>query len=100
MDWLEEELQKALARREAPDGFAERVMQQIPSRGLHASRRWMAIAAAALISMISAGGYQYDRTQRSKREAEAAKWQLVHALQITSQKLQFVQSKIVRKGEL
>jgi hypothetical protein len=100
MDWLEKELQKALTRREPPPGFADRVMERIPAGDRNTSRRWMAVAAAALIAMISAGGYEYDRAQRARREAETAKWQLVQALQITSQKLQLVQNKIVRKGEL
>jgi hypothetical protein len=92
MDWLEQELKSALARKDPPPGFAERVGEAIdraspgaaskagpiasrrviawPSR---VAQRWLAAAAAAVILMIGGGvGYRWHRGIVAKRQVMQA----------------------------
>lgn len=101
---LEHELKDALRRVPPPDGFAERVMQQIDvgrasarlndrgaEVGLTHSRAearptWRRYAAAAML-LVAIGGGTTARYIEQRREGARAKQQLLLALRITSEKL-------------
>jgi hypothetical protein len=79
MDWLEQELRSALARKEPPPGFADEVAGELaggartvvawPSR---VTGRWLA-AAAAIILIIGGGvGYRRHRGIEAKRQVMQA----------------------------
>ena len=103
---IDHELRDALRRKEAPRDLAERVLERIteapapPSRRpaqTSGIRRWLAAAAVFAIAVTGAGRY-YSSLQR---EAEAARVQeeIRIALQITSETLAVVQSKLSRPAE-
>jgi hypothetical protein len=98
---LENDLKSALARREPPAGFAERVMARVPPtrKGPATRYTWMAAAAAALIAILGGGAYEYQRTQKLRVEGERAKAELVFALEIASQKLQHTKAKVRKISE-
>jgi ferric-dicitrate binding protein FerR (iron transport regulator) len=67
MDRLEDELRRALAREEAPEGFAERVLARrarVPS----GARRWLAAAAIVLAAAGAAGAWREHQGYEAKRE--------------------------------
>jgi ferric-dicitrate binding protein FerR (iron transport regulator) len=67
MDRLEDELRRALAREEAPEGFAERVLARrarVPS----GARRWLAAAAIVLVAAGAAGAWREHQGYEAKRE--------------------------------
>jgi hypothetical protein len=71
MDWLEDELRRALAREDAPEGFAERVMARTARRPV-AARRWLAAAAMVVVAAGAAGGWRQHQGQEAKREVMLA----------------------------
>ena len=87
MDRLEESLKSALARKEPPAGFAERVAARAaapPRAAAWIPQRW--IAAAAVVVMAVGGGMAYRRHQ-----GEVAKEQVMQAMKITAVKLHRIQ---------
>jgi len=90
---LEEDLKKALARVEPPDGFTERLaarMGAMPARKRPPVYwRWAAAAAAAAV-LFSGVSYEHERQARG----EAAKEKVLLAMRITSSKLQQAQHQI------
>ena len=90
---FEEDLKKALAKCEPPDGFTERLAERIASlparKASPMSWRWAAVAAAAAILF---GGVA--REHQHHMEGEAAKEKLLVAMRITSSKLQQAQQQI------
>ena len=85
MDWLEQELKRALARKEPGPQFAERLIAP-PRRGL-AAHRW--IAAAASVAILAGGSWFYRW-----REGVHAKQQVLTAVRITAVKLNRVQVRV------
>lgn len=80
MNDLDLQLALALRRREAPEGFADRVILAARTRR---NRRWGWLAAASLAATLLPAGYAYHlHTERQRAEA-----QLRLALSITSGKL-------------
>lgn len=104
MSRMEDLLREALKRKEPPAGFAERVLARAassePAPG-RASRwaslfrrplvRWAAVAAAVILIVA---GAQYQRAQKIRAEGEAAKQQVILAIQITGSKLEVVRQKV------
>ena len=88
MDWLEEELRMALARKEPAADFDSRVHRKAMRR----PPRWLAAAAAVIL--IAGGGAMYRRHQ-----SEQAKDQLMLAMRIASEKLNQVQERVQAIGE-
>jgi len=84
MDWLELELKRALAPRDPPPGFADRILGRKP--GFHA-RRWMAAAAAVIV--ISSAGYGYRW-----RQGLEAKRQVMLAVRIVALKTSHIQAQV------
>lgn len=97
MDWLDQELQAALARKDPPEDFAARVIgrSQRPAPPVHVMRplpRWLA-AAAAVIVLAGAGlGYRQYR-------GEMAKEQLLQAFKIASVKVNHIQTQVQEAGK-
>ena len=97
MNHLEDELRQAFARVEPPPGFADRIMARVPARrSTWIPRNWMAAAAAALIAVVGAGSWEYQRAREQRIAAERAKAELIFALELTSSKLQATRSKVLR----
>jgi len=99
MNRLENKLRDALKRVEPPTGFSERVLartleaKQNARAGLFAWRhlRW-GLAGALCLALVMAG-IEY-RAQEERARSEAAKQQLMLALRIAGDQLQFVWSKV------
>ena len=99
-DELKSGLESVLKRREPPPGFAERVMSRVPVASHRRwAQSWMAAAAAALIAVLGAGTYEYQRSERTRQEGERAKAQLVFALEVASEKLQHTRAKVLKNSE-
>jgi uncharacterized protein HemX len=115
---LEDELRRALRRREPPPGFTGRVLARVrpeaDARNLGAeseSRPWrarwgrwtwsgprlrlgLAAVAACLLLAVSLFVWQRHREEQQRREGEAARAQVMEALRITSAKLNRVRAKV------
>jgi uridylate kinase len=81
MDWLEQELTQALARKEPAAGFDGRVRAR-----MHRSPRWLAIAATILV-MVGAG----EAWRQRQHQGKLAKEQVMTAMRIAGSKLNRVQ---------
>lgn len=100
IDDFERELREQLMAREAPDGFASRVMARVEERDRARKRRrwfrqpvWQWAAVTALASVVAVGvGVQHQREQR--REGEEARAQVMLALRITGTTLRDVERNI------
>jgi hypothetical protein len=88
MDWLEEELKRALARPDAPPGFDARVLRRVERRPAHAgARRWLALAASLTVIAGSTVAWREHRGAVAKRE-------VMTALRITADKLNHIQARV------
>jgi Flp pilus assembly protein TadB len=98
---IEDQLQRALRRREPPAAFATRVARAVSDRPPDQSgRRWSgpkhrraALGLAASLLLGAAGVIDTVRQQRA-RHAEESRQQVEHALQIVSRTLQDVRVKV------
>ncbi len=107
MDDFEQALKKSLRHQEPPPEFTARVLGAVarqtrpepPSR-----RRWLApfglrgLAAVALIAIILGSALMYRREEQ-RTEGEAARQQVMVALQIASAKMRLAQSKVQNLSE-
>ena len=109
MSRLEEELRNALKRKEAPQGFEDRLSARLgraqPSRKESCHRKrisffrlprlvWAVVGAGVCLT-LAMGIAQYRNFQRTRAEGELAKTQLMLALKIAGKKLNFAQKKIL-----
>ena len=88
MDWLEQELKRALERQEPSPEFAARVSaaaRRVPS---WASRRWLAVAASVVVLAGAGTGYR-------RYEGLKAKQQVMLAVRIAAGKLNQVQTHVL-----
>ena len=92
MDWLEEELKQALARKDPGPEFDARVRRRTVRVMPRMVARWMAAAAALVV--IAGGGALYHRHQ-----GEQAKEQVMLAMRLTGSKLSRVQAHVQAAGE-
>ncbi len=67
MDSLEQDLKRAMARREPPPGFAERVAAQAARTRRPAPRRWLAAAAMLVLMAGGAAGYRWHQGMVAKQ---------------------------------
>ncbi len=88
MDWLEEELRHALARKEPAPGFADRVRVATRPHRVYPVRRWLG-AAAALLVVSSSGGLAWRH-----HRGVVAKEQVLLALRISADKLNHIQAHV------
>lgn len=92
---LENELRKALCRREPPPGFAGRVMDRIPRR--RRPMPWMAAIAAVLVLVLAGISVRSVHRQQEQRiAAEKAKSELIYALQVTASRLETARTMLAR----
>lgn len=102
---LEHELTKALRRQEPPDGFEQNVMARIASGErvrqpqTHAWRlRFVLPLAASVLVAVGAAYYvdheQQRNTQAQRAQAERATRDVSRALQITSETLESMRTKL------
>ena len=97
---MDRELHDALQRKQAPDDLADRVLARINSGATQPARagagsspvlRWL---AAAAVVAVAAGGAERYYTQQQAAEAARVREDIRIALQITSDTLAHVQSKL------
>jgi hypothetical protein len=106
MDRFEEALKQALHRREAPEGFAQRVLARAADPPVAASfwdtcrgwfrlpaLRWSAAVAMTLVLMF---GVQYAAEQRRRAQGELARQQVLTAMRITAGKLDRARSMVLQ----
>lgn len=91
MDWLDEELQKALNRKEPSPDFAERVRWSLhvhKHRPGHGLQWWLATAAMAVVA-AGAGGVGYRQYQ-----GEVARREVMQAFRIAGSNLNHIQAHV------
>ena len=99
---LDNELRKLLRREQPPAGLAERVVRRAQDVDIGAASRPGFIAAplrwaaAAVLVAALAGALQYRAIRQERVAGEAAKQQVLQALEIAGAKLAVVQAKINR----
>lgn len=103
---FEDDLKHALRRQEPPAGFAERVMDRLPSSppvAVPARRNWWRgreWAVAASVTLLTLGGtYELHRAEQRKAEAMQAQKELAYALEVTSSKLTLTKSLLNKRLE-
>lgn len=105
---IDDELREALRRKQAPADLADRVLARIneqpaqqrqagPTSSGQGVRRWL--AAAAVLAVAAGGAERYYTQQRQAAEAARVQEELRIALQITSETLVVVQSKLSQPAE-
>ena len=85
MDWLEQELARALARQEPAAGFDGRMRARLRQRP-----RWLTIAATFLVMMGAGEAWRQYRLY----QGELAKEQVMTAMRIAGSKLNRVQMQL------
>ena len=95
---FQDDLRRALERREPPAGFAERVAAKLPARRSWVPS-WMPAAAALLIAAVGAGTWEHGQAVERRRQAEETTAQLMYALELTSAQLQSARLKVLRQKE-
>jgi len=85
MDWLEQELKRALERKEPAPGFAGRVSAAARRRPMP---RWIAVAASVVVLSGAAAGYRWYEGLRAKR-------QVMTAIRLAGEKLNRVQTRVM-----
>ncbi|HEX4345974.1 MAG TPA: hypothetical protein VHZ73_00275 [Vicinamibacterales bacterium] len=106
----DDDLRRALRRREAPEGFAERALERIRAERLRADvpggrrepsrlRAWLAAGLAVAASAVVTVGVVREEAARRDAQARVAAQHLEVALQITSDALQHVQRQVTHIGE-
>ncbi len=94
---FEDQLRRALERKEPSADFAARVV----ARATQARRpapwaNWRSWAAAGIAASLCLGGVglELEHRQRVREQGEAARAQLIQAMHITSAKLKNIQKKV------
>jgi len=82
MDWLEQELTQALARKEPEPGFDSRVGARLRRRP-----QWLAVAAAIVVTIGAGEGWEQYR-------GHVAKEQVMTAMRIAGSQLNRVQAQV------
>lgn len=92
---LENDLERALGRKDAPAGFADRVMQRIERGESPAAKRptWWRAAAASFTLAAMLGGYATHRVVEHRR-GERAKEQVLTAMRIAGEKVRYAQQEV------
>lgn len=95
---LENDLKRALRRERPPAGFAGRVMQRIDA-GARPHRRpvWWRAAAASVTLGLLLGGYATHKAAEHRR-GEQAKEQVLEAMRIASEKMQYAKQEVREIG--
>ncbi len=95
---LEEQLESALARKDPPPGFRERVVDTA-NRGLRPEARglnWRAIAACLMITALLGGWTAHAIAER--RAGQRARKEVLLALHIAGEKIHYAQTHVQEIG--
>ena len=94
MDWLEQELKRALARKPPGEDFAGRVSAAVrrSAGGRVPLRRWMAVAASVALLAAGSAGYRQYEGIRAKR-------QVMLAVRLAGGTLNRVQTRVMEAGQ-
>jgi len=98
---FEDQLRRALERKEPSADFAARVVARATGKRRPAPwANWRSWATAAIAASLFLGavGLEMEHRQRERQQGEEARAQLLQAMHITSAKLQKIQKKV--RGEL
>jgi hypothetical protein len=89
MDWLEQELKQALARKDPSPDFAGNLAARVnrPAVGRRRAPSWLATAAAVIVMV---GGVEAWRW----RQGLEAKHQVMEAMRLTAGTLNHIQSRV------
>ena len=90
MDWLEQELQSALERKEPSPDFAERVRRRTRGDGFRTAlwpQRWLTAAAVMLVLAGAGAGYR-------EYQGNQAKQQVMLAFRIAGAKVNYIQTQV------
>ena len=94
---LDDDLRDALARQDAPDGFAERVLAATHPRPVVARRpvrwAWAGIALAASLT-LGVGMVEIRREAQQRERGLEAKQELMQAMRVTGSKLRLAKEKV------
>ena len=93
---FDEQLRQALGRREAPHGFAERVMAKIPAKRRQ-NPYWYGAVAAGLALVFTFGGIEQNRREHRLR-AQDTQRQVVFALSLAAEKLDHVNARLQKSA--
>lgn len=93
---FEDQLRRALERKEPSPGFAARVVARATHKKPSPWANWGAWTAAAVAASLGVVGLglEIEHRQRVREQGEAARAQLIQAMEITSHKLQKIQKKV------
>ena len=94
MNELEQRLRNALRQRNAPPGFAERVMSHTGEASRSSAVRGRAWVAAAAIAFIVASGAFLDSEINRRARGERAKQEVLMALRVTGSALNSVSDQL------
>jgi hypothetical protein len=93
---FEDDVTRALARKPAPDGFADRVLSRIETPRHRTSPMLRRIAAAIILTAALGGLTAHQIIEhRRNEEGERARRQLMTALHIASAKMRVAQRAVV-----
>jgi hypothetical protein len=102
----DDDLRRALARVDPPEGFADRVVQRAVLRPASRKQpdaaasaapvRW-AIAATLVLATLGGGSVWYRAEERRKEQGEEAKRQVLVSLSIAGSKLKSIENRINRE---
>jgi hypothetical protein len=94
---FEDELHRTLARKSAPDGFADRVLSRLETPRHRTSASTLRRIAAAIVITASLGGLTAHQIIEHRRieEGERARRELMTALHIASAKMRVAQRAVV-----
>jgi hypothetical protein len=97
---FEDQLRRALERKDPSPDFAARVMARATEERRSPWMHWRGWAAAGLAASLCLGAVELElrHQQKVRLEGEQARAQLVQAMQITSVKLRHIQKKV--RGDL
>jgi len=89
---LDDDLTRALARKSAPDGFADRVLSRLDTPKTHRTSLFTRIAAAIVLTAALGGLTAHQIIEhRRNEEGERARRELMTALHIASAKMRVAQ---------
>ena len=89
MDWLEQELQRTLERKDPGPQFAARVSAAVRKRP---APRWLAAAASLIVVAGGGTGYRWYEGVRAKQ-------QVMVAVRLAAGKLNRVQARVMEVGQ-
>lgn len=91
-EFPDNELRKALERRDAPAGFAERVLSNLPDRRQSRHPAWYLAVAAVLATVMVFAGAQHRQHERVR--ANQTERQVVFAIALAMEKFEHVNARL------